>query len=185
MKDDKPPYFNIDTLARKNRLTRRTIRYYIQRGLLPRPEGGGRGHYYTDEHQRRLDLIQKWSRQGVPLEKIREYLSEERTSECIEQTRPAEPMETVACSISSGNDSLEAGKPPMEPKRLLEELYAPSAKKNGETPAIFQVPSATKLTHRTRIHIGPDVELSFRPGLLSREDQEAIAQFILSRLKIK
>ncbi len=72
MKDDK--IFSIQALADRTGTTRRTIRYYVQRGLLPRPEGGGRGHYYTEEHLRRLAVIKKWRRQGVPLEKMRELL---------------------------------------------------------------------------------------------------------------
>ena len=70
--DDK--IFSIQALADRAGTTRRTIRYYVQRGLLPRPEGGGRGHYYTEEHLRRLAIIKKWRRQGVPLEKMRELL---------------------------------------------------------------------------------------------------------------
>jgi DNA-binding transcriptional MerR regulator len=179
MKDDKPPYFNIATLARKNRLTRRTIRYYIQRGLLPRPEGGGRGHYYTDEHQRRLDLIQRWSRQGVPLEKIKEHLSEEQLPDLPKIPEPENQLKLKADNISLTE------KPPIEPKHLLEELYASPSKTEAESPAIPQVPVVTKFTHWTRVHIRPDMELSFRPGTLSREDQEAIEQFISSRLRIK
>src|SRR5262245_22390917 len=67
-----PVYYNINTLAQKTGLTRRTIRYYVQRGLLPRPEGGGRGHYYTEEHLARIELLQRWRSQGVPLEKMKE-----------------------------------------------------------------------------------------------------------------
>lgn len=59
--------FNIDTLAQKAGLTRRTVRYYIQRGLLEPPQGGGRGSYYTEEHLRRLERIRAWAEQGVPL----------------------------------------------------------------------------------------------------------------------
>ncbi len=59
--------YNIDTLAKLVGLTRRTVRYYVQRGLIDPPEGGGRGSYYTEEHLRQLKKIQKWSEQGVPL----------------------------------------------------------------------------------------------------------------------
>ncbi len=59
--------FNIDTLAQRTGLTRRTVRYYVQRGLLEPPQGGGRGSYYTEEHLRRLERIRAWAEQGVPL----------------------------------------------------------------------------------------------------------------------
>jgi DNA-binding transcriptional MerR regulator len=66
--------YNIETLAKLSGLTRRTIRYYIQRGLLKPPQGGGRGSYYTDQHLERLKKIQKWSEQGVPLIHMRDML---------------------------------------------------------------------------------------------------------------
>jgi DNA-binding transcriptional MerR regulator len=59
--------YNIETLAKMTGLTRRTIRYYVQRGLIDQPEGGGRGSYYTDRHLDTIDKIKKWSEQGVPL----------------------------------------------------------------------------------------------------------------------
>ncbi|TFG61744.1 MAG: MerR family transcriptional regulator [Spirochaetales bacterium] len=59
--------YNIETLAGLTGLTRRTIRYYIQRGLLEPPEGGGRGSFYTDEHLARLNLVKQWTEQGVPI----------------------------------------------------------------------------------------------------------------------
>jgi DNA-binding transcriptional MerR regulator len=59
--------YNIETLAKMTGLTRRTIRYYVQRGLLAQPEGGGRGSYYTDQHLEAIEKIKMWSEQGVPL----------------------------------------------------------------------------------------------------------------------
>ena len=64
--------YNIDTLARLTRLTRRTIRYYVQRGVLEPPQGGGRGSFYTEEHRSRLEQIKAWSDQGVPLIHMRD-----------------------------------------------------------------------------------------------------------------
>lgn len=66
--------YNIETLAKLSGLTRRTIRYYVQRSLLKPPQGGGRGSYYTDEHVERLKKINKWSEQGVPLIHMRDML---------------------------------------------------------------------------------------------------------------
>jgi DNA-binding transcriptional MerR regulator len=71
------PVYNVETLAKKADVTIRTIHFYVQRGLLPRPEGGGRGHYYTEVHLERLKQIQQWRAQGVPLEKMKEHFSGE------------------------------------------------------------------------------------------------------------
>lgn len=72
MISDEISYYNIETLARLAEVTRRTIRYYVQRGLIPKPEGGGRGHYYTDEHLNLIERIKAWKMKGVPLAKIKE-----------------------------------------------------------------------------------------------------------------
>jgi DNA-binding transcriptional MerR regulator len=113
MKTDKQSYYNIETLAQITGLTRRAIRYYVQRELLPKPEGGGRGHYYTDEHLKRIETIQKWQTQGVPLEKIKELLArgemivEEKVSE-PEASRAGYPIPHVSTTkwtrVSIGED---------------------------------------------------------------------------------
>lgn len=59
--------YNIETLAKMSGLTRRTIRYYIQRELLDPPRGSGRGAFYTDDHLERLHKIKVWAAQGVPI----------------------------------------------------------------------------------------------------------------------
>jgi len=69
--------YNIETLCEKTGMTRRNVHYYVQRGLLPAAEGGGRGAYYTDEHLTALQKIAAWSRQGVPLFQMRRWLSGE------------------------------------------------------------------------------------------------------------
>src|SRR5919109_5558528 len=86
--------YNLHNLAKKTGLTRRTIRYYVQRGLLPRPEGGGRGHYYTEEHLARIELIQQWRSQGVPLEKMKELLLGQgvvRAAHSLAEVPPVKP----------------------------------------------------------------------------------------------
>jgi DNA-binding transcriptional MerR regulator len=55
----------------------RTVRYYIQLGLVPRPEGEARGARYTAEHLERLLRIRKLSGAGVSLEGIRQAMEEE------------------------------------------------------------------------------------------------------------
>lgn len=59
--------YNIDTLAKLTGTSRRTIRYYIQRGLLSPPEGHNRGSFYTEKHIGQIRKIQILSNRGVPL----------------------------------------------------------------------------------------------------------------------
>jgi DNA-binding transcriptional MerR regulator len=75
--------YNIDNLARLAGITRRTVRYYIQRGLLPPPKGQKRGAYYTDEHLDKLKMIQKLSARGVPLIQIQNILGSDESVQNI------------------------------------------------------------------------------------------------------
>jgi DNA-binding transcriptional MerR regulator len=69
--------YNIDNLASLSGLSRRTIHYYVQRGLLEPPEGGGRGSYYTESHLRALKRIAELAAQGVPLIHMKDLLTGE------------------------------------------------------------------------------------------------------------
>ncbi len=56
-------------------MSRRTVHFYVQRRLLPPPEGLGRTAHYTDHHLARRVQIKGWQEQGIPLEEIRARLS--------------------------------------------------------------------------------------------------------------
>jgi DNA-binding transcriptional MerR regulator len=65
---------NFDELCTLADLPRRTVRYYIQRGLVDRPIGETRAAHYTARHLEQLLTIRKWSNAGVSLERIAELL---------------------------------------------------------------------------------------------------------------
>ena len=67
--------FTLDELGSLVDLPRRTVRYYIQIGLVDRPEGAGRGAHYTTRHLDQLLEIRKWQQAGLSLDRIRELLS--------------------------------------------------------------------------------------------------------------
>lgn len=73
----KDPHYSIDELAEATGLTRRTLRFYVQQGLLPPPHGAGRGSYYDDRHRQQLDKLQRWQEAGRSLDEIRRILSGE------------------------------------------------------------------------------------------------------------
>ena len=75
--DSGPQTFSLDELCALAELPKRTVRYYIQIGLLPRPEGEKRGAHYLASHLEQLLRIRKLTQSGVSLERIREVLSGE------------------------------------------------------------------------------------------------------------
>lgn len=68
------PRYGPDELAELAGVSRRTVRYYVQRGLLPAPAGVGRGKHYDDAHLSRLKQIRAWQEAGEPLERIADRL---------------------------------------------------------------------------------------------------------------
>ena len=55
----------------------RTVRYYVQQGLVDRPEGETRAARYGQKHLDQLLLIKKWTAAGLSLDRIRELLAGE------------------------------------------------------------------------------------------------------------
>ena len=68
--------YKVSELADKAGVTKRTIHYYISKGLLLPPEGSGVNSLYNDEHLERILLIKKLQAEYMPLNKIREYILE-------------------------------------------------------------------------------------------------------------
>jgi DNA-binding transcriptional MerR regulator len=66
--------FTLDELCQLVDLPRRTVRYYVQMGLMDRPEGAGRGASYGNRHLEQLLEIKKWQAAGLSLERIGELL---------------------------------------------------------------------------------------------------------------
>jgi DNA-binding transcriptional MerR regulator len=69
--------YSLDELCTLSELPKRTVRYYIQLGLVDRPVGETRAAHYSGRQLEQLLTIRKWSQAGVSLERIRELLSGE------------------------------------------------------------------------------------------------------------
>jgi DNA-binding transcriptional MerR regulator len=86
--------YSIGALANAAGVSRRTVRFYVERGLLAPPEGLGRGARYTDEHLARLLQIKGWQEAGVALEEIHVRVHAE--PEVAERRRKRATAPTVA-----------------------------------------------------------------------------------------
>jgi DNA-binding transcriptional MerR regulator len=71
--------FTLDEIAALAELPRRTVRYYIQTGLVDRPQGIGKGAWYTQQHVEQLLQVRKWQLAGLSLERIAEVLRQPTT----------------------------------------------------------------------------------------------------------
>jgi DNA-binding transcriptional MerR regulator len=78
--------YNIEELSELSGFTRRTIRYYIQGGLLEPPAGRGRGGFYYDSHLEKLLYIKSLQEKGLSLAAISKSLKPGET-ETVDYSR--------------------------------------------------------------------------------------------------
>lgn len=106
----------------------RTVRYYIQAGLVDRPEGETRAARYGARHLEQLLLIKKWTAAGVSLDRIRELLHGELAPV---PPRPRAAGSVEVCSHLTVSDGIEvviepgrAGLSPEQVRRFFKGVMA-------------------------------------------------------------
>ncbi|MFZ4539029.1 MerR family transcriptional regulator [Propionivibrio sp.] len=101
-------------------LPSRTVRYYIQLGLVDRPDGQNRGARYTTRHVEQLLTIKKWQTAGLSLDRIRELLHDDETA--LPPPRPKAPGTIEVWSrllVAPGIElHIEAGESDLSPEQL-------------------------------------------------------------------
>ena len=80
--------FTLDELCTLTDLTKRTVRYYMQLGLVERPIGETRAAHYTSRHLDQLLRVKQLTEAGVSLERIREVMAGGETPVPTRQRRP-------------------------------------------------------------------------------------------------
>ena len=101
MKENK---YKIGQLSEITGYPSRTIRYYVQEGLIEPPAGRGRGGFYYDSHLQTLYQIKSLQNEGLKLDTIRQML-QEPAEPCLQAAARAEEPERevwVRCPIASG-----------------------------------------------------------------------------------
>lgn len=83
--------YTIEDLCQLTGFSRRTIRYYVQEGLIEPPAGRGRGGFYYDIHLDKLLRIKSLQEKGLRLSAILPLLKQGEISE--------EPQEIIAREV--------------------------------------------------------------------------------------
>ncbi len=79
--------YTLTELCLQAELPARTVRYYVQLGLVDRPEGETRAARYGTRHLEQLLQIRRWTAAGLSLERIRDILHGEAPPQV-----PAQPQ---------------------------------------------------------------------------------------------
>ncbi|MDP2227486.1 MAG: helix-turn-helix domain-containing protein [Moraxellaceae bacterium] len=83
--------YTLEQLSECTDVPIRTIRYYIQRGLVSRPEGEKKGAYYLRSHLEQLLQIRKWVGAGMSLDRVAALLHVE-TPATLPQASSRRPL---------------------------------------------------------------------------------------------
>jgi Ca-activated chloride channel family protein len=134
--------FSIGDLADQAGVTPRTIRYYVELGLLLPPTGTGNRATYGPEHLDRLMTIKKLQMRRLSLDEIRAYLAEAEGADLAQgaMLEPAPP--------SSAADYISDIRSQYELRQMKPQMRSMSEPYTAEP--------------WTRIPITPDVELHVR-----------------------
>lgn len=107
--------YKLDELAGEAGVAPRTVRYYVQRGLLPAPEFRGKDTSYGREHLARLRAIKVLQQAHLPLEEIQARLAEAGLEEIerIAAGAPPRGLETRGACLeeAAATPPLGAGAP--------------------------------------------------------------------------
>ena len=110
-----PPEYSIGQLTDLGAVSRRTVHFYVQQGLIDPPEGRGRGSYYTARHLEQLQRVLVLQREGLPLRRI-QAMPEEAQLESVAGVPGRElvmrlavaPGVTLELALGSGDEMPDA-----------------------------------------------------------------------------
>lgn len=136
--------FSLEELCSLTDLPKRTVRYYIQIGLMDRPEGETKGAFYLASHLEQLVEIKRLTQAGVNLERIREVLEGAKAPVTSRALSPGDVTVKSHVHVSHGVDLLidphAAGLSAQEVRQLIQTVVAamgqikqPSTKNSEET----------------------------------------------------
>lgn len=180
--------FDLLELSKRAGVTPRTVRYYVQQGLLPSPGARGPGAKYDEGHLLRLRLIRRLQKEHLPLAEIRRRL-EQMGDDAVRlalRTPEGKPtssaLEYVRQALAGGGPVSRATMAPRPPapamtygsvatSELFEEAPSPAASMGSEPVGREQ------RSQWERIALAPDVELHVRRPL-SRAQNRFVERLI-------
>ena len=155
------PRYDLGELAELAGATVRTIRYYVQQGLLPAPGQMGPGSHWSDGHLQRLRLIRKLQRQHLPLSEIRRQLAElddAAVARLLEnETPPGSAVDYVRAVLAKAGSTMRSQSLPL--------------------------PGSSDRSQWERIRLDDDVELHVRRPL-SREQNRRVERLLAEARRI-
>lgn len=128
--------YSIDQLCALTDLPKRTVRYYMQLGLVDRPVGETRAAHYTPVHLGQLMQIRTLADAGVSLERIREVLAGGESPVAARQPQPGaisvRSHVFIAPGVELQIDPQEAGLSPEQLRAFVRTVMSAWEKQNEQ-----------------------------------------------------
>ncbi len=128
--------YSIDQLCALTDLPKRTVRYYMQLGLVDRPVGETRAAHYTAVHLGQLMQIRKLADSGVSLERIRAVMAGGESPVPERQQQPGSIRVRshlfIAPGIELQIDPQEAGLSPEQLRAFVRNVMSAWENKNEQ-----------------------------------------------------
>lgn len=116
-------HYTLDQLAALSGLSVRTVRYYIQVGVVDRPEGEKRGAYYLARHLEQLVQVRRWTEAGLSLDRVRELRAGAPEDPATRAARPGTVEVWSRLTVADGLElHVEPGRADLSPEQLRELL---------------------------------------------------------------
>lgn len=141
--------YRIGELAELAGVTRRTVHYYINKGLIPPAEGAGVTSYYTADHLNRIKLIRKLQESYLPLDEIRKIVTPLNLTQIMEHL-----------------EQYERGKPPINKRFFVQEMAQEESCQLAGARLLYE-----------RVDLGSNIELHFPVEL--REENPALIRSLI------
>jgi DNA-binding transcriptional MerR regulator len=180
---DKESYL-INQLAERAGVTVRTIRYYVNEGLLPPPQTKGRYSAYDEDYLYRIRLIKFYKESYLPLSRIRallDHMTPEEIRSTVEMYEKEPPVFNTPPSLEL-SDKVEENLSAREylnsigmPKRLIQEPQVSMHLKippDMEERSISPGPQPTRDVSWKRIEIAEGIELLVREDVFRLRRRE-------------
>lgn len=151
---------DLSELADQAGVTTRTVRYYVQQGVLPPPEGRGPGSHWTRGHLNRLRLIRRLQDEHLPLAEIRQRLN------ALDDRAVRLALREAELAAPQTEDALGYIRGLLGAKKELLSHPTPSLRRPDREPGRRQ-------GHREtweRINLTPDIELHLRRPLSRKQN---------------
>jgi DNA-binding transcriptional MerR regulator len=189
----------LEDLAKQSGLPLRTLRFYIQEGILQGPDTHGKYARYSEQHLDRLKLIQRLKNLRLPIQEIRHLLNN-MTPEEISQIRQYQDVLKPNMDMNSYNRSakstppspgasaleyihdLERGRDNIQPfiKYSTDDVMIPNNLRAVPPPRITKKQNKKEVRDEEtwkRVVIGEGVELNVREPM-NTEEEEKVKQLI-------